>query len=132
MSRSKSSNHSRRSFLKLAVTGAATSPALLAAIAREKQSTVSMIVDTADPLTSRPEVQWAIGALTQTLTSRGNIVRVRHDLTEDANSSEQILVASARSAMAGPSLQSAGISVSSTPEALVLLRSKKPRVLLAC
>jgi hypothetical protein len=131
MSRSTRSNHSRRSFLKLAVTGAATTPALLAAIAREKQSTISMILDPADLLTNRPEVQWAIDALTQALTSRGNIVQLRHNLAEDANSSERILVASERSALAGPLLQSAGVSVPAVPEALVLRRSKKPQVLLA-
>ncbi|HEY0282304.1 MAG TPA: twin-arginine translocation signal domain-containing protein, partial [Rhizomicrobium sp.] len=125
----------RRSFLRrTGAAGAAVAAGPLVMGAAPKGSSVSLVIDGADPVAAAAPVQGAAKELRQALADAGFTVH-RHERAEQAGKGELCIVASASAApVAAAALNDAQISAPAVPESLALLSTSiagRPAIL-AC
>lgn len=132
MKLTKTGGFSRREFLRRSAF--AGGYGLMGSLAFGQQSGVAIVADPSDPVVSAPAAQWAAGELEKSLSQRGFAVR-RISSIESSHSGEFCILASGRSsAEARRLLEEAKVELSTSPEALALVRASLAgkRVLLAC
>ena len=125
----------RRSFLRRAgVAGAAIAAGPLVMGQAPKGSSVSLVIDGADPVAAAAPVRWAARELQQALTDAGFTV-LRRERAEQASKSELCIVASGSAApVAAAALKRARLSLPDAPESLALFTATVAgrRAILAC
>ncbi|MBU6399954.1 MAG: twin-arginine translocation signal domain-containing protein [Verrucomicrobia bacterium] len=132
------SRQTRRQFLAntAAATAAVATGGILGTDAspRPAADAVVLVLDTTDPLTLEPPVQWAARQLHQALVARGLEVLVQADLLPPPRRQECILVAGQHSSLARPILDAANVPMPAVSEALALVRGRARgnAVLAAC
>ena len=116
-------SETRRDFLKKSAAVVAGGQILSPSIyAQGGQSSVSIVTDPSDPIMSQPPVRRALEQLQQALKAKGASSQIHRALDSTSAEDEVILVARRGSALSGPMLDRAGVSISSAPESVGLVR----------
>lgn len=132
MRRNDNSNLNRREFLQRTSLTVGLGIAQVAGAASGRS--VSIVLDPADEIASKPAVRWALGELGRTLTAGGVLVRQHHAIHQAAQEDFCIVAAGAVSPLAREILESARATMPAAPEAVGLIPGRVGRraILLAC
>src|SRR5258708_8838237 len=121
-------DETRGQFIKktgtVAAVAAGTSLFNLPVSAREKNPSVSIVLDAADALVKQAPVRWAAEKLRDALAARGMDVRFYERLDQVPPSQECVLAAGAASNPARQILGAANISPPEAAEAMAMVRGK--------